>query len=484
MISGGTRVPRVLSGVSPHSLRETSVACETIPLSLLGGTPSTTRETRVLPGMDACSFFRYTTRMKFLARAIVVLWFVAVSSFAASTPLKAGMDPAKLAEIPKRMQPFMDSNIISGAVTLVARHGEIVELDAVGQSDVTARRKMRTDDLFWIASMTKPMTVVAELMLQDEGKLSVDDPVEKYLPEFKGQWMIGQNPLGGIAAGTVEGFTRQQQMASNTMTLVRPPRAILIRDLLTHTSGLNDLPAPRPNCSLAELVMAYSQQPLKFPPGSKWEYCNSGINALGRIVEVVSGIPYAEFLQKRIFDPLGMSDTTFWPSARQAKRVAKPYYRGQSGALEEGTIYFIKGPLSDRSRTPFPSGGLFSTAGDVSRFYQMMLNGGTWRGKQILSRDAVAQMTRTESGDIKTGFVEGMSWGYGFAVVKEPKGVTRMLSPGTFGHGGAYGTQSWADPKQDLIMVLMIQWSKVPNADASGMRNALQEAAVDAIVKK
>lgn len=403
--------------------------------------------------------------MKFLVRIATILCVVTISSFAASTPLKAGMDPAKLAEIPKRLTPFMESNIISGAVTLVARHGEIVELDAVGFSDLAAHRKMRTDDLFWIASMTKPMTAVAVLMLQDERKLSVDDPVQKYLPEFANQWMVAQR-------------------STTNITLVRAPRAILIRDLLTHTSGLGDVPAPRANCSLAELVMAYAQQPLKFPPGSKWEYSNQGINTLGRIVEVVSGVPYAEFLQKRLFNPLSMKDTTFWPSTSQAKRVAKSYFAGKSGALEEGTIYFIKGSLSDRTRTAYPSGGLFSTAGDVSRFYQMMLNGGTWRGKQILSREAVAQMTRTESGDIKTGFVEGTSWGYGFAVVKEPKGVTRMLSPGTFGHGGAYGTQSWADPKQDLILVLMIQWSKVPNADASPMREAFQDAAVKAIVEK
>ena len=404
--------------------------------------------------------------MKIFFRAgAALLLFAAIYSHAASPSLKAGMDSAKLAEIPKRMSQFVDSNIISGAVTLVARHGEIVELDAVGFSDLANHRKMRTDDLFWIASMTKPMTAVAVLMLQDEGKLSVDDPVQKYLPEFTSQWMVAN------------------RLATNMM-LVRSPRPILIRDLLTHTSGLGDVPAPRANCSLAELVMAYAQQPLKFPPGSKWEYCNSGINTLGRIVEVVSSKPYAEFLQKRIFDPLGMDDTTFWPSASQVKRLAKSYQAGKNGGLEEASIFFIKGPLSDHNRTAFPAGGLFSTARDVSRFYQMMLNGGEWRGRRMLSREAVAQMTRTESGDIKTGFVDGMSWGYGFAVVKEPKGVTRMLSPGTFGHGGAYGTQSWVDPKQDLILVLMIQWAKVPNADASPIRDSFQEAAVKAIMEK
>ncbi len=405
--------------------------------------------------------------MKFLTSCCLALALfpaLSASSFAASSQLKAGLDITKLAEIPGRMEQFVASNIISGAVTLVARRDEIVALDAVGESDLAAHRKTRTDDLFWIASMTKPMTAVAVLMLQDEGKLSVEDPVEKFLPEFKGQWMITQK-------------------SATNLTLTHPPRAILIRDLLTHTSGLGDLPAPRANCSLAELVMAYSQQPLKFPPGSKWEYCNSGINTLGRIVEVVSGMPFATFLQERLFEPLDMEDTTFWPTRSQAKRLAKSYQpRPNNDLLEETSIFFIKGELSDRARTAFPAGGLFSTARDVARFYQMMLSEGSWHGKHILSRDAVTQMTQTQTADIKTGFVEGMSWGFGFAVEREAKGVTRMLSPGTFGHGGAYGTQSWADPKKDLIVVLMIQRAKLPNADASPIRDSFQEAAAGAML--
>ncbi|HEY0549981.1 MAG TPA: serine hydrolase domain-containing protein [Verrucomicrobiae bacterium] len=403
--------------------------------------------------------------MQFFLRVTFVL-ALAVSSpvHAASSQLKSGLDVTKLAEIPRRMEQFVGSNIISGAVTLVARRDEIVALDAVGEADLATHRKMRADDLFWIASMTKPMTAVAVLMLQDEGKLSVDDPVEKYLPEFKGQWMIAQR-------------------SATNMTLMRASRAILVRDLLTHTSGLGDVPAPRANCSLAELVMAYSQQPLKFPPGSKWEYCNSGINTLGRIVEVVSGKPFAAFLQERLFVPLGLEDTTFWPTRSQAKRLVKSYQPGSDDrSLEETSIFFIKGELSDRTRTAFPAGGLFSTASDVARFYQMMLSEGLWHGKRILSNEAVAQMTRPQTGDIKTGFVDGMSWGFGFAVEKEAKGITRMMSPGTFGHGGAYGTQSWVDPNKDLIVILMIQRAKLPNSDASPIRDSFQDAAASAIL--
>jgi CubicO group peptidase (beta-lactamase class C family) len=398
------------------------------------------------------------------ARFVLPLLLIVTTALAgASSHPRPGLNTAKLAEISQRMEQFVASNQISGAVTLVARHDEVIALEAVGESDLATHRKMRTDDLFWVASMTKPITAVAVLMLQDEGKLSVNDPVSKHLPEFRSQWLIDSK-------------------SSNEMKLVKSPRAITIRDLLTHTSGLGDVSAPRGDCSLAELVMAYSQAPLNFAPGTKWSYCNSGINTLGRIVEVASGMSFAEFLQKRIFDPLDMDDTTFWPSARQAKRLAKSYQPGTNG-LDVAEIFFMKGPISSRARTAFPSGGLFSTAEDMARFYQMMLNRGTWRGNRLLSEKSVAEMTRTQTGDLKTGFTDGASFGYGFSVVKEPQGVTKMLSPGTFGHGGAYGTQSWADPKSDLIMILMIQRAKLPNADASPMREALQAIAASAVVE-
>jgi len=358
------------------------------------------------------------------------------------------------------MKAFVDDGTISGAVTLVATRDRVLSLDVVGQADLANQKPMREDSLFWIASMTKPIAAVAVLMLQDEGKLNVEDPVEKYLPEFKNQWLV-------------------KERSSNTLTLARPARPITVRDLLTHTSGLGEVASPRPDATLAELVMAYAQQPLRFPPGSKWEYCNSGINTLGRIVEVVSGQKIEKFFQRRIFDPLGMKDTTFWPTPRQAKRLAKSYKPGIDGkGLVETEISFIKSGLTDRKRTPLPAGGLFSTAGDMARLYQMMLNGGKLRGKRVLSKESVGLMTRTQTGDIKTGFTDGMSWGFGFQVVKQPQGVTAMLSPGTFGHGGAYATQSWADPTKDLIYVLMIQRAGLPNGDNSPVRKAFQEAAI------
>ncbi len=392
----------------------------------------------------------------------LALLMVAFNSPAAST----GMDPVKLLEIPKRMQKFVDEEVISGSVTLVARHGEIASLEAVGYSDLATKKPMRKDDLFWIASMTKPITSTAILILQDEGKLSVDDPVEKYLPEFKGQWLIAEK-------------------TANEERLKRPERKVMLHDLLTHTSGLSDVTARRPDATLAELAMGYSQTPLMFAPGSKWQYSNQGMNTLGRIVEVVSGQKYQDFLQQRLFKPLGMKDTTFYPTAGQIKRLAKSYGPGANGhGLAETELYHLGGALlASRTRTPIPAGGLFSTAQDLVRFYQMMLNGGTYHGKRYVSEAAVKQMTSVQTGDLKTGFTDGNAWGLGWCLVRQPQGVSAMLSPGTFGHGGAYGTQAWIDPRKDAIFLMLIQRAKLPNSDASDMRREFQDAAVKAIAE-
>ena len=400
------------------------------------------------------------------ARCLRTSFLLFLFSFPASAaePPAAGAETNSLREIPRHMQRIVDDGAIAGAVTLVARHDRIASLEAVGYSDLSGRRPMRPDDLFWIASMTKPMTATAVLMLQEAGQLSVEDPVEKYLPEFQKQWVI-------------------ENRTNDLMVLKRPARPITLHDLLTHASGLGDVGAPRPDCSLAELAMAYSQQPLQFPPGSKWSYCNAGINTLGRIIEVVSGQSYADFMRRRLFDPLGMKDTTFWPTPHQLRRLAKSYQPAAAGGLEETPIFFLKGNLSDHHRTAYPSGGLFSTASDVARFYQMMLNHGKCRGKRILAPATVAELTRTQSGDLKTGFTAGMSYGFGFAVVKEPAGVTAMFAPGTFGHGGAFGTQSWADPTRDVALILMIQRAKLPNSDASDVRRDFQETAMRAFAE-
>jgi CubicO group peptidase (beta-lactamase class C family) len=413
----------------------------------------------------------YNTRnMSYIRRMKSATWFVcafavAFAAHASTVASKSptGLDPAKLGEIRLRMQKFVDDGTIAGAVTLVARHGQVATLGAVGQADIANGKAMKADTIFWIASMTKPITATAIMMLRDEGKLAIEDPVEKHLPEFKNQWLVANRSQDALA-------------------LKRPSRAVTLKDLLTHTSGVADAPNTGRNLSLGELVLLYSQQPLKFEPGTRWEYNNPAINTLGRVVEVVSGETFENFLNKRLFKPLGMKDTTFYPSGGQLKRVAKSYEPGTNG-LKETEIWFIKGPLNARTRPAFPSGGLFSTASDMFRFYQMVLNGGTWEGEQIVSRESVTMMTKTQTGNLKTGFTEGMSFGLGWAVVREPKGVTGMLSKGAYGHGGAYGTQGWVDPEKDMIFVLMIQRARLPNADASPIRHALQDAAAAALVE-
>jgi CubicO group peptidase (beta-lactamase class C family) len=355
------------------------------------------------------------------------------------------------------MNGFVANNVIAGSVTAVATKSDILSLETTGFANLEKKTTMPPDALFWIASMTKPMAAVCVLQLQEAGKLSIEDPVEKHLPEFAGQWMV-------------------EARAKGKLTLKKPARTITIRDLLTHTSGLPNTNSPRTESTLAELVMSYSKTPLQFEPGSRWSYSNAGINVLGRIVEVVSDTPFAEYLQARVLDPCGMNDTTFWPSPAQAKRIASSYRPDSNGKLQPVDVYFLKGGLSNRKRTPYPAGGLYSTAGDVVAFYQMMLNGGTYKGKQVLQKKTAALMTRTQTGDIKTGFVDGMSWGLGFQVVKTPMEVTASLSTGTYGHGGAYATQSWADPKTGRIVVLMIQRAGFRNGDNSPVRKAFQEA--------
>lgn len=403
--------------------------------------------------------------MKTFPCLALVLLVAAPFAFAAPNPEAPALDPARLAEIPKQLQRFVDEGMIAGAVTLVARHDKIVELDAIGLADLATKRTAQTDDLFWIASMTKPITATVVLMLQDAGKLSVNDPVEKYLPEFHGQWLIAER-------------------GTNSLMLVPPARPLTLHDLLTHTSGLTDVPQPRVESTLAELVVGYANKPLQFEPGSKWTYSTAGINVLGRIVEVVSGQPYAEFLAARIFKPLGMKSTTFWPTARQARRLATAYAPGPDGkGLAPTDIYFIRGGVENRARPPLPGGGLFSTAGDMAKFYQFVLNDGVVGGQRLLSKAAVAQMTSVQTGDLKCGFVDGMAFGLGWGVVKQPQGVTAMLAPGTFGHGGAYGTQGWVDAPHDLILVLMIQRAKLGNGDASDIRRVFQETALGALKK-
>lgn len=351
------------------------------------------------------------------------------------------------------VKEFVEKKEITGVVTIVATRDKIVHLSAVGQAD-TAGTPMAVDTMFWIASMTKPITASAIMMLQDEGKLSVDDPVEKYLPEL-------------ADLKTVDG-------KSGKLTL---------RHLLTHTSGLAEATNEQAVAAktLAELIPHFAKKPLQFEPGSKWQYCQSGINSLGRIVEVVSGQTFPEFLQKRFFDPLGMKDTTFYPTKEQQPRIVKGY-KFADGKLTETPFMALFDPKKP-DHFPAANGGLFSTASDYARFAQMILNQGTVGGKKYLTPESIKLMTSIQTGEIKTGFTEGNGWGLGWCVVRKPQGVSEALSAGSFGHGGAWGTQAWIDPEKQAAYILMVQRSNFPNSDASDLRRAFQAAAAPAITK-
>jgi len=380
------------------------------------------------------------------------------------------LDASKFAGVRRQMQSFVDAAEISGAVTVIGRKDGVVSMEAVGLQDLDRGAPMPKDALFRIASMTKPITAIGIMILADEGKLAIDDPVEKHLPEFRGQMLIADR-------------------GPDTVTLKRPSRPITIKDLLTHTSGLpvkmpeglGDLYARRDH-TLAEGVMALSQRPLDFEPGTRWAYCSPGIDTLGRIIEVVSGRPYEAFLSERIFQPLGMVDTTFYPTAQQLTRLATMYKKdkatGKLVAAPGGNL----GPPQN-ARYPIPAGGLYSTGPDLARLYQMMLDGGALHGQRILSAASVQAMTASLTGDLPAGFSPGMGWGLGWGVVRTPGGVTGALTPGAYGHGGGTGPQGWIDPAQNLFLIMLIQRPDMSPADESRIRQAFPAAAVEAMKK-
>ena len=379
--------------------------------------------------------------------------------------LTASAQDPKVPGIGAAMQGMIAKQEVAGAVTVVVTKSRVLHLEANGFADVAAKRPMAADTLFWIASMTKPVTGVAILMLQDEGKLTVGDPVAKYLPEF-----------------------------ANLKTPSGKPANLTLTQILTHTSGLGEAtgPAAQEARTLADLVPLWLAAPMQYEPGEKWKYTQSGINAAARIVEVVSGMTFDAFVQKRIFDPLGMKDTTFYPTEAQRARLATAYARNKdTGALEPVPP---RPDFGSRNRPPQGNGGLYSTATDYARFCQMLLNGGTFDGRRYLSERAMKLLTTPQTGDMPTGFFQteaygnrgaNYSWGIATCILRSPHdGVAAMLSPGTYGHGGAWGTQAWIDPVKGVAYVLMVQRSNFPNSDASEVRRDFQQAAAKALATK
>jgi CubicO group peptidase (beta-lactamase class C family) len=391
------------------------------------------------------SFFR----MKPLRVAAALLF--STSTFAAiAAPQLPGVGAA--------MQAMIDQNEIAGAVTMVISKDKTLHLESTGYAERATKRPITPDSLCWIASMTKPITGVAILMLQDEGKLNVADPVAKYIPEF-----------------------------AQLKTPSGQPANLTITQILTHTSGLGEASGEKARNAhtLADLVPIWLGTPMQYEPGAKWKYTQSGINFAGRIVEVVSGMTFDAFLQKRLFDPLGMKSTTFYPTEAQRAQMATAYAKNKdTGALEPVAP---RADFGTRDRPPQGNGGLYSTANDYARFCRMLLNRGSLEGKRYLSEAAFKTLTTVHTGDLETGFFResyGKNYGWGVAtcVLRTPHpGPAAMLSPGTFGHGGAWGTQAWIDPMHGVAYLLFVQRSNFPNSDASEVRRVFQQTAADAL---
>lgn len=385
-----------------------------------------------------------------------------ITGLVLATVCSVRAEPPKLPGVGDAMQAMIAKNEIAGAVTVVVTKDNTVHFETTGYANVADKKPLAADNLFWIASMTKPVTGVALLMLQDEGKLNVADPVAKYLPEF-----------------------------ANLKTPSGKPANLTITQIMTHTSGLGEAggDAARQAKTLADLVPLWLAAPMQYEPGAKWQYCQSGINAGARIVELVSGLSFDVFLQKRLFAPLGMSNTTFYLTAEQRARLVTAYAKNKdTGALEPVPPRPDFGP---RDRPPQGNGGLFSTAPDYARFCQMLLNGGALDGKRYLSAAALKFLATPQTGDMPTGFFQNdiwgnrgtnYGWGIGTCVLRTPhEGVAEMLSPGSFGHGGAWGTQAWIDPIKGVAYVLMVQRANFPNSDASDVRREFQKAAATAL---
>lgn len=384
--------------------------------------------------------------------------FLAALAFAAA-PVSAA--PA-LPGIAAAMEAQIAKDEIAGAVTLVLTKDRILHQASTGLADRATGRAIGPDSVFWIASMSKPITATAILMLQDEGKLKVTDPVAKYVPEF-----------------------------ANLKTPSGQPANLTIVQILTHTSGLGEAKSEDTlkARTLTDLVPAWLAAKMQFEPGSQWKYCQSGINLAGRIVEVVSGRPFDDFLAERLFAPLGMKDTTFYPTAEHRARLAVAYEKNKdTGALVLAKPRAEYGP---KERPPQGNGGLYSTPNDYARFCQLLLNRGTFGGKRLLSEQAMGYLSGVQTGGLATGFFQteewgrrglNYGWGLGTCVLKTPHpGLAAMLSPGTFGHGGAWGTQAWIDPVKGVAYLLMVQRSNFRNSDGSPVRLAFQESAAAAL---
>jgi CubicO group peptidase (beta-lactamase class C family) len=420
-------------------------------------------------------------RTLFLAALIAGGSCIALADGQMAKPEEVGLSSERLTRIAALMQAHIAAHDVSGAVTLVARHGKVVHLQAQGLADLDARRQMRSDTLFRMFSMTKPLTAVSILMLMEEGKLLLSDPVSKYIPEFRDQKVaVVRPPNDPLPTGA-------------GVALVPVARPVTLKDLLTHTAGMGDSPEAGPAAeyirranlpttgTLAERVQREGALPLNFQPGSHWQYSGTfGFDALARVVEIQSGVTLDQFFRGRIFEPLGMHDSFFQVPADHAGNMALPYTKSDKGLTGASTppssVSYFSGAGG--------SGGIAATASDYARFCQMLLNGGQLDGKRLLSRKAVELMTSDAIPGLDLrNYLNGLQvlQGYGFGLgvrVRRNNGENGWLgSPGDYGWAGARGTYFWIDPKEDLIGIMLIETPIVPLR--MEFPNAVYQAVVD-----
>ena len=388
-----------------------------------------------------------------------------------------GLSSERLGRITEMMKRHIAAGEISGGVTLVARHGKIAHLEATGVTDIDSKKPMTKDAVFRIASMTKPVTGVAIMMMMEEGKLRITDPVSKYIPSFKDLRVAVAQPKRGPAA--------VDEPARVKYYTVPAEREITIRDLLTHTSGLasgamsqDSIRVPeigrKPTDTLADYIPRLGKSALEFQPGSRWSYSpQSGFDTLGRIVEITSGMPFDQFLRQRLFEPLGMTDVSFYPTPDLEPRMVTPYQLDPRGKMAKN-----QNPGSMQSKVYFMgSGGLITTAETYAKFAQMLVNGGELNGRRILSPRTVSYMASVHAPDSLEGRVPGEGFGLSVRVVNKAVASGSRVSDGSFGWSGAYGTHFWVDQKEDLTAVLMIQ---TPVRD---MRPEFENAVMQSILK-
>jgi CubicO group peptidase (beta-lactamase class C family) len=382
-------------------------------------------------------------------------------------PEEVGLSSERLQRIEQMLDRRIAAGEMTGAVAIVARRGKVAYLTARGVMDLETKQPVTPATMFRIASMTKPVTSIAVMMMVEEGKVRLNDPVSRYIPEFKNLKVAVAAPRGegpATAPAAAAGGGRGGRGGAPSFTTVAPQREVTVKDLLTHVSGLASggmsnssvqAVSRKQGEKLADYIPRLGSTTLEFQPGTRWAYsAQAGHDTLGRIVEIASGMPLNEFFQKRIFEPLGMKDITFWPSEAQWPRVASVYSRGANGLTKNNN------PNGMSSNVYFMgSGGLISTAEDYIPFGIMLANGGELNGKRVLGKKTVEMLSSVHVPDTLPGRAAGEGYGLGVRVVSDHVKRGTMLSTGTFGWSGVYGTHFFVDPVEQTVGVLLVQTS-------------------------